>query len=42
MHSEIYRLVEKNNSNYLEQVIKKGRLRGLKDTASNKEVKKFI
>ena len=42
MHSEIYGVGRKNNSNYLEQVIKKGRLRGLKDTASNKEVKKFI
>ena len=42
MHSEIYGVGRKNNSNYLEQVIKKGRLRGLKDTATNKEVKKFI
>ena len=42
MHSEIYGVGRKNNSDYLEQVIKKGRLRGLKDTASNKEVKKFI
>ena len=41
MHSEIY--IRKNNSDYLEQVIKKDvQLCGLKDTASNKEVKKFI